>query len=163
MRKIQDGQTQEVTSCICLPLEHHGEPSSTSNKSAMGFSTTPAMSASTLPSTTTIPSIVSILISKKLMKTNYPLWSTQVLPPIRAVQLEGLLIGDDKELEKTITKIVDEKFVQEPNPTYVLWVTRDQAVLEFLLSSLMRETLMHVSRCTSSVQAWSALNELYSS
>jgi hypothetical protein len=96
MRKIQDGQTQEVTSCICLPLEHHGEPSSTSNKSAMGFSTTPAMSASTLPSTTTIPSIVSILISKKLMKTNYPLWSTQVLPPIRAVQLEGLLIGDEK-------------------------------------------------------------------
>jgi hypothetical protein len=31
------------------------------------------------------------------------------------VQLEGLLTGDEKELEKTITKIVDEKSVQEPN------------------------------------------------
>jgi hypothetical protein len=79
------------------------------------------------------------------------------------VQLEGLLTGDEKELEKTITKIVDEKSVQEPNPAYVLWVTRDQAVLGFLLSWLTRETLMHASHCTSSVQAWSTLSELYSS
>jgi hypothetical protein len=60
-------------------------------------------------------------------------------------------------------KVVDEKSVQEANPAYVLWVTRDQAVLGFLLSSLTRETLMHVSRCTSLAQAWSGLGELYSS
>jgi hypothetical protein len=97
------------------------------------------------------------------MKTNYPLWSAQVLPPIRAAQLEGLLINDDKQPEKMIKMVIDEKIVQESNPAYALWVTRDQAVLGFLLSSLTHETLMHVFHYTSSTQAWSALGGLYSS
>jgi hypothetical protein len=45
------------------------------------------------PQTTTIPSTLSTPISEKLTKTNYPLWRVQVLPVIRAAQLEGLISG----------------------------------------------------------------------
>jgi hypothetical protein len=48
------------------------------------------MSSTTLPSpssTTTVPSILSVLINEKLTKTNYPLWHAQVLPAIHAAQL----------------------------------------------------------------------------
>jgi hypothetical protein len=47
---------------------------------------------------------------------------------------------------KEITTVVDDKPVKQYNPAYTPWVARDQAVLDYLLSTLTRETLMHVSR-----------------
>jgi hypothetical protein len=47
---------------------------------------------------------------------------------------------------KEITTVVDDKPVKQYNPAYTPWVARDQAVLGYLLSTLTRETLMHVSR-----------------
>jgi hypothetical protein len=44
----------------------------------------------TSSSTTTIPSILAIPISEKLTKSNYPLWSAQVLSVIWVVQLHDL-------------------------------------------------------------------------
>jgi hypothetical protein len=41
--------------------------------------------------TTFIPSVFSFPISEKLTKSNYSLWQAQVLPAIRATQLEDLL------------------------------------------------------------------------
>jgi hypothetical protein len=61
------------------------------------------MSSSAPPSSTTTPSILAVQISEKVTKNNYPLWSAQVLPAIRAAQLEGLLTGDEKQLEKTLS------------------------------------------------------------
>jgi hypothetical protein len=58
---------------------------------------------STTSSMTTIPSILAIPISEKLSETNYPLWSAQVLPPIRSAQLYGFLTRDDEKSEKTLT------------------------------------------------------------
>jgi hypothetical protein len=41
-------------------------------------------------------------------------------------------------------------------------VAQDQAVLGYLLASLTRETLLHVSRCTTAAaKAWSVLAALY--
>jgi hypothetical protein len=45
------------------------------------------------PTTAAVPSILSISISEKLTKGNYPLWRAQVLLAIHATQLEGLLTG----------------------------------------------------------------------
>jgi hypothetical protein len=44
-----------------------------------------------------------------------------------------------------------------------MWVARDQAVLRYLLSSLTRETLMHVSCYTTATQTWTTLATPYSS
>jgi hypothetical protein len=122
-----------------------------------------ALATSSANSSTTVPSILSIPVSEKLTKANYHLWSTQVLPAIRAAQLEDLLTGDDLPPDKDITTIIDNKQVKQRNPVYSAWVARDQAVLCYLLSMLTRETLQHVSRCTTSAQAWRALADLYSS
>jgi hypothetical protein len=52
--------------------------------------------SSSAPQTTTIPAILSIPISDKLTKTNYPLWRAQVLPTVRATDLEGLITSTEK-------------------------------------------------------------------
>jgi hypothetical protein len=122
----------------------------------------PALSST--PLTTTTPSILAVPISEKLTKSNYPLWSAQILPAIRAARLEGLLSGAEESPEEYISVTnADKTVVKQPNPAYSAWVARDQAVLGYLLSSLTRETLLHVSRCKTSAQAWSALAYLYSS
>jgi uncharacterized membrane protein YgcG len=114
-------------------------------------------------STTTIPSILSIQINEKLTKTNYPLWRAQVLPALHAGQFEALLTGDDPAPEQyLVVTNVDKTTTKQINPAYTSWIARDQAVLGYLLSSLTRETLLHVSRCTTAAQAWRILANLYS-
>jgi hypothetical protein len=61
-------------------------------------------------------------IDKKLTKNNYPLWSAQVLPAVRAAQLEGLLTGDESTLDQFITITNDDKSTSKQiNPTYSSW------------------------------------------
>jgi hypothetical protein len=67
---------------------------------------------SSTSSTTTVLSILVVPISEKLTKSNYPLWHAQVLPPIHAAQLDDLLTGDEKQPEKDITVMIDEKPVK---------------------------------------------------
>jgi hypothetical protein len=122
------------------------------------------MSSSVPPSSTTTPSILAVQISEKLTENNYPLYSAQVLLAIRAAQLEGLLTGDEKQPEKTLkVSKADNSTDEEPNPTYITWVTRGQAVLCYLLASLTRKTLLHVSWCTTTAETWSFLAALYAS
>jgi hypothetical protein len=80
------------------------------------------MSSSSLPfSSTTIPSIISIPISEKLTKTNYPLWCAQVLSVIHAAQLECLITDAEKASEQFISVTNDDKTVsKEINPAYML-------------------------------------------
>jgi uncharacterized membrane protein YgcG len=86
-----------------------------------------------------------------------------VLLPIHVAQLDDILTGDEKQPEKDIIVMIDEKLVKQRNPAYTALMARDQAVLGYLLSSLTHETLMHVSRCTTSAQACRMLTDLYSS
>jgi hypothetical protein len=58
--------------------------------------------------------------------------------------------------------VVNEKSEQQKNPAYMAYVAKNQYVLCYILSTLTRKTLMHVSRCTTSTTAWSALATLYS-
>jgi hypothetical protein len=109
------------------------------------------------------PTILSVPVSKNLMKTNYPMWRTQVLPAIRVAQLEDLLTGDDVAPAKTIVVTnINKTTTSTTNPAYTSWVARDQAILGYLLSSLTRETHMHVSHCNTAAHAWSTLANLYS-
>jgi hypothetical protein len=60
-----------------------------------------------------------------------------------------MITGTEKEPEQFISITNADKTVsKETNPAYILWIARDQAVLGYVLSSLTLETLMHVSRCT---------------
>jgi hypothetical protein len=50
---------------------------------------------------------------------------------------------------KTISVKTGDTVTQKANPDYVRWVTHDQALLGYLLSSLTQEILMGVTTLTS--------------
>jgi hypothetical protein len=96
-------------------------------------------------SSTTIPSTFSIPIAKKITKSNYRLWRAQIMSLIWAAQMEDLLIGDDVMPAKTIRVKTGDTTTDKPNPEYTHWLTYDQALLGYILSSLTREVVMGVT------------------
>jgi hypothetical protein len=64
------------------------------------------------------------------------------MPPIRAAQMEGLLISTEKIPAKTIASKTGDSIMEQPNLEYARWVVWDQALLDFLLSSLTRDVPM---------------------
>jgi hypothetical protein len=111
----------------------------------------------------TIPSSFSIPVSEKLNRTNYVLWRAQILPPIRAAQLEDVLTGADPKPPARIASKIGDASTTEPNPEYARWIARDQAVLGYLLSSLTRDVLTNVATLPSSAEVWSTLAATYAS
>jgi hypothetical protein len=67
--------------------------------------------SSSTPFTTATPSILAVLISEKLTKSNYPLWSVQVLMAICAARLEGLLTDIEKSPEEFISVTNEDKTI----------------------------------------------------
>jgi hypothetical protein len=104
-------------------------------------------------------------LSDKLTRENYPLWRSQVLPPIRGAQLVGLLDGSDVAPEKLL--VLDSadadaaKAKTAPNPAYAAWLSRDQIVLAYLQQSLSREVLPHVHRIEHSTELWRAIETMF--
>ena len=111
----------------------------------------------------TIPSSFSIPVSEKLNRTNYVLWRAQILPPIRAAQLEDVLTGADPKPPARVASKTGDASTTEPNPEYARWIARDQAVLGYLLSSLTRDVLTNVATLPSSAEVWSTLAATYAS
>jgi hypothetical protein len=112
-------------------------------------------------STFTIPASFTILVAKKLTKTNCRLWRAQILPVICAAQYEDLLTGADKEPAKTVPEKTGNTITQKANLDYVRWVTCDKALLGYLLSSLTREILMGVTTLSSSTDVWRTLETMF--
>jgi histone deacetylase 1/2 len=92
-------------------------------------------------------------VTEKLGRDNFPLWKAQVMPPLRALQLVGFLDGTAEVPSKTITVEMENKKGEKcpqvvPNEAYTAWVSQNQQVLGFLLSSLSREVLTQVASLT---------------
>ena len=104
-------------------------------------------------------SVLGHPITEKLAKNNYALWKLQVLPAVHGAQLTGYLDG------KTVTPPVqiDGKEGKQLNPEYTEWVTKDQNLLSYLLSTLSRDALSAVSTCVTAAQVWSTLEGIYAS
>uniref|UniRef100_A0ACD5XT30 Uncharacterized protein n=1 Tax=Avena sativa TaxID=4498 RepID=A0ACD5XT30_AVESA len=105
--------------------------------------------------------------SDKLTRTNYSVWRSQVLPPIRGAQLVGFLDGTDVapakllEIEPAdVAKSTPAKTA--PNPAYATWLSKDQIVLAYLQQSVSpREILPHVHRIQHAAGLWSAIEEMF--
>jgi hypothetical protein len=76
-------------------------------------------------SSTVVPASLSIPISEKLTRDNHHPWCAQVLPAIRAAQLEGFLDGSEKSPKKNLEIKKDSKKLIVPNPDYAVWRVRD--------------------------------------
>ena len=65
-------------------------------------------------------------ITKKLTRTNYVLWHTQITPQLRGAGVFGYADGTVKDPAPTITtKATDGKEDSSPNPLHPIWVRED--------------------------------------
>lgn len=101
-------------------------------------------------------------IAIRLDRDNYVYWRSQVLPAVRARDLDGFLLG---------TRVCPPQFVDldelppntppQVNPSYTLWLRTDQALLSWLLNSISEAMLGHVLRCHFSAELRLLLDTLF--
>jgi hypothetical protein len=110
--------------------------------------------------------------TEKLTKVNHSVWHTQVHAAIRGAKLMGHLTGktmappyeipqvgaDGKEVKNIAGKVI-----MISNSEFEDWGTLDQQVLSYLLGSLSKEILIHVSICATSAEPWIAIQGVFAS
>ena len=62
---------------------------------------------------------------------------------------------------KEIPKSTDKPTEVIPNPEYATWFTKDQQVLNYLLSSLSREIMSQVTTTTTAAATWAAIEGMF--
>jgi hypothetical protein len=103
-------------------------------------------------------------VDEKLTREDWILWKAQFLPAIRGAQLMHYLNEKTIAPPEQITVMIEEKKeVKVPNPEYTTWVAQDQQVLSYLLNSITKEILGHVTTKVTTATTWSALEELFAS
>jgi hypothetical protein len=79
---------------------------------------------------------------------------------LRGARKPHFIAADAAAPAKTI-KEKDSKDV--PNPEYDLWVTQDQQVLNYLLSSVSRDILAQIATLLTSAEAWAVIESMFAS
>nr|AAU90262.1 integrase core domain containing protein [Oryza sativa Japonica Group]ABF97857.1 retrotransposon protein, putative, Ty1-copia subclass, expressed [Oryza sativa Japonica Group] len=102
-------------------------------------------------------------VAEKLTRTNFLLWKAQILPVIRGARMEGYLTGATQAPLAVIDAKDGEATVKASKPAFEMWITADQQVLGFLLSTLSKEILTQVISMESAAQVWKAITEMLSS
>ncbi|KAE8801380.1 ABC transporter C family member 10 [Hordeum vulgare] len=88
-------------------------------------------------------------VPKKLSRTNYVLWRTQITPQLRGAAVYHYIDDTAPEpVEVLVTKDTAGKEIFEPNPLHPTWVREDQQVHVYLLQNLSKEVLVTVTTIT---------------
>ena len=120
----------------------------------------------TIPSITThqTPPLVTFTNFSpiKLTQDTYPIWLPQVVPHLKGGNLYGYVDGTHKCPLETITTITDGVETTSSNPVYLHWYMQDQLILGAITSALSSKMISHVTRCTTSMEAWTTLKNLFS-
>lgn len=103
-------------------------------------------------------------LTLKLECHNYFFWRSQVLPAVRAHDLDGFLFGT-----KTCPPRYADNTIGGPDPDdprqvnhgYVLWHCTDQSLMSWLLNSISEGMFGHIVHCTSSHQVQDALEKIF--
>jgi hypothetical protein len=89
-------------------------------------------------SSSTASAILLQPIFEKLTRANFPVWKALVMSALRGAQLHQFLDGKTEFPEKELT--LEDKKMKIPNPDYVRVAAKEQQVLNYLLSSLSRDS-----------------------
>ena len=91
----------------------------------------PSCIISPSPTSTTAMAMPSALpsVSIKLDRTNYLFWKSQILPAMRAHDLESFLLNTKLKPEEYIADSTDADQSPQINLAYVFWRRTDQFVL----------------------------------
>ncbi|XP_062093900.1 uncharacterized protein LOC133799928 [Humulus lupulus] len=98
--------------------------------------------ASTSQAAAVIPANLAPL-NLRLNRTSYSFWRSQMLPSLRAHQLEGFLTGDRPPPAATIT---DPPLACRSilNPAFQEWMRLDQFLISWLFNSISEEMMGHI-------------------
>uniref|UniRef100_A0A2N9J7Y7 Uncharacterized protein n=1 Tax=Fagus sylvatica TaxID=28930 RepID=A0A2N9J7Y7_FAGSY len=114
--------------------------------SSSNLTASSALSAS--PPTSLIA--VHHLITIKLTRDNYLLWKAQIVPYLRGQHLFAFLDGSRPAPPPSLPTQLAEATALVPNPEFQAWHLQDQLILSALISSLSKNILAHVVKCSTS-------------
>lgn len=96
----------------------------------------------------------------RLDRNNYYFWRCQVLPSIRAHDLEDILPRRTPPPDPYISEAPGSSTMVR-NPAYTSWRRLDQFLLSWLMSSLSEQMIGHVVHCDTSAAIWEMLAQLF--
>jgi hypothetical protein len=101
-------------------------------------------------------------VVEKLTRSNFSIWKALVLTTLRGAQLADFL--DDKiEAPAKYLSGANDKKMETHNPEFVVYIAKQNLVLNFLLSSLSREMLEYVASYATPQEVWKNLLAMTSS
>uniref|UniRef100_A0A2N9FQZ5 Uncharacterized protein n=1 Tax=Fagus sylvatica TaxID=28930 RepID=A0A2N9FQZ5_FAGSY len=114
--------------------------------SSSNLTTSSALSASPPTSLTAVHHLITI----KLTRDNYLLWKAQIVPYLRGQHLFAFLNGSRSAPPPSFPTQHAEAIALVPNPEFQAWHLQDQLILSALISSLSKNILAHVVKCSTS-------------
>ena len=102
-------------------------------------------------------------VTEKLAKNNFPLWKAQVMSAVHGAHVAHFINADTLVPPKEIPKSADKPTDLIPNPDYDTWVTKDQQILNYMLSSISKKILVQVATCTTAAEVWKAIQDMTAS
>jgi hypothetical protein len=97
----------------------------------------------------------SSLVSIKLSTTNFLLWKSQILPPIRSLNLEHHITS----FEKPADEVTDSAGKTTKNAQKVQWVMNDGLLTSWLLSNMKEEVLSMIYGGDTAYSIWTTVHD----
>ncbi|KAL5842030.1 hypothetical protein ACOSQ3_012633 [Xanthoceras sorbifolium] len=110
------------------------------------------------------PSHLNFNLPLKLDQENYVIWKSQVLPAIRAYDLEDFILGESTSPPKFVETINEEsgEVTQTVNIDFLQWKKTDQLLVCWLRSTLSPTVIGQVTHCVTSHEIWTVIERMYS-
>ncbi|KAL5807575.1 hypothetical protein ACOSQ4_030308 [Xanthoceras sorbifolium] len=100
----------------------------------------------------------------KLDDNNFIYWKTQILPVVRAFDLEDFIFGATTCPPKFVSSVDEEsgEHIQCYNDDYLVWKKIDQLLTSWLMSTLTESVLGRVTQCITSCEVWLTVTNMFS-
>ncbi|KAK6146323.1 hypothetical protein DH2020_020192 [Rehmannia glutinosa] len=107
--------------------------------------------------TFTLPTLNTLNI--RLDRSNYNFWRAQILAIVTAHGFEQFLLGTVDVPSQWITD--SDSGVRKQNLEYSAWLRKDKFLYGWILKSISENMLGYISRCSTSCEVWSVLENLF--
>ena len=132
-----------------------------SNSSATTSSTTSGSTMNVMNQPLLL-SNMSNMMTIKLDNSNYIVWKHQISMILETYSLFELLEGPQLIPEKFL-KDLSGAYTTIVNPDYILWRSKEKALLTFISSTLSPSIFALTVGCTSALEVWKVLENRFSS
>ncbi|KAL5757180.1 hypothetical protein ACOSQ2_021926 [Xanthoceras sorbifolium] len=138
------------------------------SSSSLNTSTTglPSLTAATvsISSTSAFTSHLNFNLPIKLDRMNYLFWKAQVLPAIRAYNLEEYIFESKPAPNKYVVEqnAGTSEVTTRVSDEFLAWKKNDQLLVCWIISTISEQTIGQVTVCTTAHDVWTTLEKLYS-